>query len=174
MILEKDILLVGRTRKPHGIRGEIVLSFQKTGYAELDTDFYFLEMYGIPVPYFVEEFISTTDVDARVKFEDVDDEKGAARLVDKRVFLPRERVKAVHDQDKDDWSYFIGFDVVDQHGKHLGRIREVDDSTINVLFIVAREEDEEYLIPAAEDFMIAIDEEKGLLKMRLPEGLLDG
>lgn len=172
MIQDKDILPIGRTQKPHGIRGEIVLLFDKAAYADLDVDFYFLEMEGIPVPFFVEEFMSMTDVNARVKFEDTEDEKSASRLVNKKVFLPRETVKALGDQSANDWNYFIGFDVIDQHEEHLGAIQEVDDSTLNVLFMVVNEK-EEYLIPATEDFIITIDEESKTIRMHLPEGLLE-
>ena len=113
-----------------------------------------------------------TDVTARVKFEDTEDEKSASRLVNKKVFLPRETVKALGDQSANDWNYFIGFDVIHQHEQHLGAIQEVDDSTLNVLFMVVKEE-EEHLIPATEDFIITIDEESKIIRMHLPEGLLE-
>jgi 16S rRNA processing protein RimM len=173
MIHEKDIVPVGRTRKPYGIRGEIVLLFHKPMYADLDVDYYFLEMDGIPVPFFVEEFTGASDTTARVKFMDVEDEIKASRLVNKRVWLPRETVKPLLGQEEIGWSYFIGFEVEDQHGTLLGTIREVDDATINVLFLVVLDEDER-LIPATEDFILSIDEKKGTIKMNLPEGLLDG
>ncbi len=173
MIHEKDIVPVGRTRKPYGIRGEIMFLFHKAVYADLDVDFYFLEMDGIPVPFFVEEFVGATDTTARVKFMDVKDEIAAARLVNKRVWLPRETVQPLLGQEEVGWSYFIGFEVEDQHGKLLGTIREVDEETINVLFVVAFDE-EERLIPATEDFILSINEKKGTIRMNLPEGLLDG
>ena len=75
MISEKDIVHVGRTQKPYGIRGEIIILFSRVEYAEADSEYYFLMIDGIPVPFFVEELSYTTDVSARVKFEDVDDEK---------------------------------------------------------------------------------------------------
>jgi 16S rRNA processing protein RimM len=43
---------------------------------------------------------------------------------------------------------------------------------MNVLFVV-RNEDEELLIPAVEDFIAAIDEENNLIEMYLPEGLIE-
>ncbi len=172
MIQENDILLVGQTQKPHGIRGELVLVFREAAYSAVAADFYFLEMDGIPVPYFVEEFRSTSDVAARVKFQEIEDMESASRLVNKRVFLPRKLVEAAREDAGNDWNYFIGFEVMDQTGEHVGTVREVDDSTLNVLFVVVREE-EEQLIPATEDFILAIDEEKGLIEMQLPEGLLE-
>jgi len=172
MISREDILQVGHTQKPYGIRGEIMVLFHKAEYAELDVEYYFLEIDGIPVPFFVEEFTFVTDVSARVKFEDVNDEKTASRYVNMEVFLPRDVMNAVHPQDSDDWEFFVGYTIVDQHGETLGVIREVDSTTLNVLFIVQHEESE-LLIPATEDFIVAIDTEKKLLEMFLPEGLTD-
>lgn len=172
MISRKDILLVGATQKTYGIKGEILIRFRKAEYADVDTEYYFLEIEGIPVPFFIEEFTYSTDVIARVKFEDVNDEIAAARYVNTDVYLPRELVLSTTDQSEAGWDYFTGFTVIDQHGEKLGVIEEVDESTMNVLFIV-RNDEKEYLIPATEDFIAAIDEENNLIEMYLPEGLIE-
>ena len=172
MISRKDILQVGSTQKPYGIKGEIIIRFRKAEYADVETEYYFLEIEGIPVPFFIEEFTYSTDVTARVKFEDVDDEIAAARYVNMDMYLPCELVKSPTKQDMADWDYFTGFTVVDQHGEKLGVIEDVDDSTMNVLFVV-RKEEKECLIPATEDFIAAIDEENNLIEMYLPQGLIE-
>lgn len=118
----------------------------------------------------MEEFTYSGDLLARVKFEDVEDERDAARYVNTEVYLPRELVKS-SDETSDDWDFFVGFTVMDQHGQVLGVIEEVDNSTMNVLFVV-RDNDQEHLIPATEDFIAAIDEENNLIEMYLPEGLI--
>lgn len=172
MISPNDILLVGRTHKPHGIRGEITLVFRTAEYADVDTEFYFLQIDGIPVPFFVEEFTYGTDVAARVKFDGVNDEKAAARYANLDVFLPREMLKTAQANERFGWHAFVGYSVVDESGDTLGIIEDVDDATLNVLFIV-RNGDNELLIPATEDFIAAIDEENRLLEMHLPEGLFE-
>lgn len=172
MILKKDILKVGRTQKPYGIKGEINILFQKTEYAELDTEFYFLEIDGIPVPFFIEDFLFVTDTHARVKFENLEDETDAARFVNLNVYIPRDLYKESSDADNPDWDYFIGFSVVEQNGKTLGEIIDVDLATINTLFIV-KGENEEHLIPATEDFILHIDEQNSIIEMNLPEGLIE-
>jgi 16S rRNA processing protein RimM len=172
VISRNEILQVGSTQKPYGIKGNIVVRFRKAEYADVETDYYFLEIEGIPVPFFVEEFTYSTDVTARVKFEDVDDEIAAARYVNIPVFLPRELLKSPVGQTEAGWDYFMGFTVVDSCGKELGVIEDVDESTMNVLFIV-RNNGKEYLIPAAEDFITAVDEENNLIEMYLPEGLIE-
>lgn len=172
MIGANDLLPVAHTQKPYGVRGELLLLFRRSEYAELDADYYFLEIDAIPVPFRVEEFTFVTDTTARVKLEDVDDEQTAARFSRLEVLLPRELVLSAGEQEDTDWRFFLGFTVTDQHGKTLGVIEEVDDATINVLFIV-REDDKEHLIPATDDFIAAVDERSRILEMYLPEGLIE-
>lgn len=172
MISKKEILQVGSTQKPYGIKGEIIIRFRKVEYADVDTEFYFLEIEGIPVPFFIDEFTYTTDVIARVKFEDVDDDNTASRYVNCPVFLPRNRILSPFIQEESGWDYFRGFTIVDNSGMIIGVIEEVDESTMNVLFVV-KDGEKEYLIPATGDFIEIIDEEKHLVTMSLPEGLIE-
>lgn len=172
MISGKDIIQIGRTLKPYGIRGEIVILFSSKEFAEADSEYYFLMIDGIPVPFFIDEFTFTTDVSARVKFEDINDEKDASQYVNLDVFLPRDILSEMSHEESDDWHLFTGYEVFDQHGNLLGTISNVDDSTINVLFVLTKDE-EELLIPATEDFITAVDEDKKIIEMNLPVGLLD-
>lgn len=172
MISANDLLPVARTQKPYGIRGELVLLFNRREYAELDADDYFLEIEGIPVPFRVEEFTFVTDTSARVKFEDVNNEQDAARYSRLEVLLPRELVETAEAEEENDWRLFIGFTITDQHGVTLGVVEEVEDATINVLFIV-RDGDKEHLIPATEDFIVAVDEKHKTIEMFIPEGLIE-
>ncbi len=172
MVFRKDILPVGSTQKTYGIKGEIVFRFRKPEYADAETEFYFLDIDGIPVPFFIEEFTYATDVIARVKLEGLDNEESAARYVNTEVYLPRELLSQIEEQAGDDWDYFIGFTVVDQAGDELGVIEGVDDSTLNTLFLV-KKEGQEYLIPATEDFIETVDEENNRLIMHLPSGLIE-
>ena len=165
-----ELSQIGRTQKPHGIKGELNIVFQQPEYADIDTGFYFLEVDGIPVPFFVEEFAFSNDTTARVKFEDVEDEKMASRYKNLSVFLPREMVENVQISDVSPWEFYVGFSVIDQNSNNLGIITEVDEATINVLFLVEKGE-EKWLIPATEDFITAVDEKNKKVEMNLPEGL---
>ena len=64
----------------------------------------------------------------------------------------------------------IGFDVVDvTTGTTVGRIAAIDDSTANLLF----ELEDGRLIPAAEELITNIDSKNKVIKMTIPEGLLE-
>ena len=67
--------------------------------------------------------------------------------------------------------YFTGYTILDENGKPLGTIVDVDDSTENVLFEVDNEGTQFY-VPVVEDFILAIDEDNRTLTMNLPEGLV--
>jgi len=53
----------------------------------------------------------------------------------------------------------------------LGQVTKVDCSTLNVLLAI-KCGDEELLIPAHEELIDEIDDEKKTIKVNLPEGLL--
>lgn len=172
MISRNDILQVGHLQKPHGIKGEITLFFHKAGYADIDTEYYFLEIDGIPVPFFIEEFTFHTDVTARVKFEGVDDEKQASRYTGLKVFLLCKMVREADYNEDEGWDFFIGYSVVDRHVGQLGVIEHVDDSTMNILLVI-RDGQQEYLVPATEDFITSVDNGEKTILMNLPEGLIE-
>ena len=172
MIAAEDVIKIGRLQKSYGIKGEISLVFDKPAYADIDAEFYFLEIDGIFVPFFIEEVTFINDIGARVKFEDIDTETKAAKFANLHVFLLRKQVEENAGDEPLGWDFFIGYSVLDQHYRHLGVIENVDSSTINVLFLVKKEETE-HLIPAAEDFVIEINSDKKIIHMNLPEGLIE-
>ncbi|KAA6309227.1 Ribosome maturation factor RimM, partial [termite gut metagenome] len=54
----------------------------------------------------------------------------------------------------------------------LGKITDIDTSTINTLFVVENEKGE-LLIPVCEEFIIEIDYENKRIRMNLPDGLVN-
>lgn len=172
MITKDEVIKIGKLQKTHGIKGEISLVFDKSAYADVDTEFYFLDIDGIFVPFLIEEITFITDTGARVKFEDIDDETRATQFVNLHVFLLRKQVSENQKDDKSDWDFFIGYTVFDQHLRDLGIIESVDSTTINILFIVKKSETE-LLIPATEDFIVKINTEKKIIHLNLPEGLVE-
>jgi 16S rRNA processing protein RimM len=172
MITKDEVLKIGKLQKPYGIKGEISLVFDKPAYTGIDAEFYFLDIDRIFVPFLIEEITFITDTGARVKFEDVNDETGAARFANLHVFLLRKQMPENLDEENPEWDFFIGYRVIDQHNRDLGTIEGVDAATLNVLFIV-KQANEEYLIPATDDFITRVNDEQKIICMNLPEGLID-
>ena len=174
MIQEKNLFEIGKILKPHGVKGEVTVLFNKPEYADSDSNFYFFLLDGMYVPFFVEEFLFNSNVTARLKFQGIDTIEKASTYANTLVYLPKELVKEPLQEEfyDSEWDKFVGYTIFDENLSNIGTIREVDSSTINVLFIVIKDK-EEVLIPATEDFILNIDNEKKQLHMKLPEGLLD-
>ena len=172
MITKDEVIKIGKLQKSYGIKGEISLVFDKPAYAGIDTEFYFLDIDRIFVPFLVEEITFITDTAARIKFEDINDETAAARFANLHVFLLRKQMPENLGEENPEWDFFIGYRVYDQYNRDLGNIKSVDTATVNALFIV-KQANEEYLIPATDDFITWVNDEQKIICMNLPEGLID-
>ena len=168
MIREEEVFKIGRLGKAHGVRGEVSFMFDDDVFDRVDADYLILEVDGILVPFFIEEYRFRSDSTALMKFEGVDTQERARELTNCDVYFPRSL--AENDEQPLSWSFFVGFMLVDAAtGKSVGRIEEVDDGTINVLF----ELENGLLVPAAEELIKNINQEKKEIVMVLPEGLLE-
>ena len=153
------------------MKGEVSFTFTDDIFDRVeDCDYLVLLLDGILVPFFIEEYRFRSDNVALVKFEGIDSTEKARTLTNVEVYYP---VKFMDDQEEiSSWNYFIGFRVEDIHYGCLGTVVDVDDATMNVLFVIENG-DEEVLLPAHEEFILDIDRKKKILKVDIPDGLLD-
>lgn len=171
MIRKEEVYKIGVINKPHGVKGEVSFTFTDDIFDRVDCDYLILLMDGILVPFFIEEYRFRSDNSALVKFEDVDTAEKARMFTNVEVFFP---MKYVEEQEEiTSWNYFVGFEVNDVNHGILGRIVDVDDVTINVLFVIEKEDGSEILLPAHEEFILDIDHKKKCVKVDIPEGLLE-
>lgn len=171
MIKKEEVFKIGIINKPHGVKGEVSFTFTDDIFDRVeDCDYLVLLLDGILVPFFIEEYRFRSDNVALVKFEGIDSTEKARTLTNVEVYYP---VKFMDDQEEiSSWNYFIGFRVEDIHHGCLGTVVDVDEATMNVLFVIENG-DEEVLLPAHEEFILDIDRKKKILKVDIPDGLLD-
>lgn len=168
MIKKEDVYRIGQIGKPHGVKGELSFHFEDDVFDRTDADYLILEVDGILVPFFFEEYRFRTDVTAYIKFCDVDTEVQARELTGSEVFFPRS--VAHQDGTCRSWAQLLGFSLIDATtGHQIGVIQSIDNTTLNVLF----ELEGGKLIPANEELITDIDGEKRQIFITLPEGLLD-
>lgn len=171
MINKEELFLIGRVCKTHSLQGEVVCEFTDFSFDEHDAEFFVIDLGPFLVPFFLEEYRFKSDIAAIVKFEGVETEIDAGKLVGKSIYLPLEyKPQLTHDNLT--WKDFVGFQLYDKHFGELGTIIYVDDSTANVLFVVPYQGEDIY-IPAAEEFVLDIQLEKKIIIMELPAGLLN-
>ncbi|MBM6993066.1 MAG: 16S rRNA processing protein RimM [Prevotella sp.] len=172
MIRKEDVYKIGRLGKPHGVRGEVTFQFNDDIFDQVDADYLILEIDGILVPFFMEEYRFRSDELALMKFEDIDTEDRARELTGCDVYFPR--VHAEADEDHLTWSEIVGYQVMDAVSQQtVGTIVHVDDSTVNTLFEVKTGEGNDLLIPASDDMITDVDKRQRVITMEIPDGLLD-
>ena len=165
MIQLSELALVGKTGKTHGIKGELTFDFSED--FDIDVcDYFVFEIDAIFVPFFINSYRFKNDTTALILLDGITTEPGARALSGKSVYIKRELL--CEQPDTLTLSYFVGFSVQEASHGLLGIIDGVDESTANELFMIG-----ERLIPVSEDYITAIDHEKRILHMTLPEGLLD-
>ena len=168
MIRQEEVYKIGRLGKAHGVKGEVSFQFDDDIFDRVDADYLVLDIDGILVPFFMEEYRFRSDTICLVKFCGVDTQQRAQELTGCDVFFPR--ALAEEGDEMPSLSMLVGFDIVDvSNGKTIGRIASIDDSTANILF----EMEDGMLIPASDDLIEEIDAEHQQIKMEIPSGLLD-
>lgn len=172
MISVEGLYSVGHVQKVCGVEGGLMLLFDNSCFADINVDLYFLKVDGIVVPFFIQEAVRIDDMRIRVKFEGIDSKEAAARYVNLPVLIDRSLVDGVLKKSDDHFAKFDGYNVYDDKGRGLGVISEIDDSTLNVLFVVERY-GKKFLIPATDDFIVSRDDTVRKIVMRLPEGLIE-
>ncbi|MBQ2289786.1 MAG: 16S rRNA processing protein RimM [Bacteroidaceae bacterium] len=167
MLRKEDFVYYGKFLKPHGTKGEIGL--QSDGFTlDEECDFVACNIDGILVPFFFETIRPKSDDISIVKVERMESAEEVRFLTNRDAYIPRQWVE---DSEELTWSYFKGFKAIDNVLGEIGEIVDVDDNTINTLFVVENGNDE-ILIPAQEEFIVNIDHDNKEIIFDLPEGLV--
>ncbi len=177
MITEEEITSVGKLLKTHALKGELNMLLDiDPGYLE-EGNPAILDIDGIYVPFYAESVRTKGSFSYLVKFEGIDSEIEAKKLVNKSVYALRERLKEYmlenYDEEYALYDDLVGYTIEDVDSGVIGNVVEIDTNTENELFIVETPEGNTVYIPLTEDFIESMDEDKKLITMRLPDGLLD-
>lgn len=172
MIRQEEVFKIGKFAKPHGVKGEISLLTTSDLFDETDEPYIVCDIDGILVPFYVEEYRYKSDNVMLIKLEYVHTEEAAREFVNRDVYYPLEGLEEETLAGDMTWDSFIGYTVTDRTHGLLGEIKEIDESTINVLFHIDYQ-GEEFLFPAAEELIVEVDHSGKQMTVAIPEGLLD-
>ncbi len=168
MIRQEEVYKIGRLGKAHGVKGEISFQYDDDIFDRVEADYLILEIDGIMVPFFMEEYRFRNDTVCLVKFCDVDTQQRASELTGCDVYFPR--MLSDETENRPSLASLVGFEIIEDNTHTvLGRISAIDDQTANILF----ELEEGHLIPASDDLVVDIDMDRKQITMNIPEGLLD-
>jgi 16S rRNA processing protein RimM len=171
MIIDDQIISIGKVNKTHGIKGELsVLTYADIDMLELKCIIFDID--GIYVPFFINSTRPRSAESVLVTIDGIDSDEQAAQFVGKELYALTDDVEV---EDGDDGYFlddFVGYKIVEVDGTAVGEIIGYDDSTENVLLIVETPQKTVY-VPVAPEFFVNIDHDGKVLTMDLPVGLLD-
>lgn len=108
----------------------------------------------------------------RLHLKGIEDVDSAKALFKAGLFLPRESFEKLEDGEFY-LADLIGFQMKDaENGRVYGRIDSIMETGANDCYFV-KNDDGEILVPILEGVMVNIDEERSIVEVNLPEGLLE-
>jgi len=166
-----DSFKIGYITKTRGLKGEVQIFFEFDDPDALDLNLIFLEINRQLVPFFVSSYKLLSNNTGFFFLEDINRIDQAKELVRKNVFLPNDQLPV---RDEDDFLIedFKGFQVIDSVHGMLGEILEIQEYPQQYIATV-NYRGKEILFPLSDDFIEEYDEEARVLKVLLPEGLLE-
>ena len=169
----EEFLQVGVITSTHGVRGEVKV-FPTTDdvkrYSKLK-EVLLGEGYDAPILHI--EGVKYQKNMAIVKFKEYSSLNDVEKLKGVKLFVTRKNaVKLSKDE------YFvadlIGMRVIDELKGVGGILKDVMQTGANDVYIIDLDDKRELLLPAIKDCILNVDFEKGIIKIHILEGLLEG
>lgn len=176
MIERNELAEIGKFQKTHALKGEL------NALLEIDVDYVddgnplVVDVDGIFVPFYAESIRPKGTQSYLIKLEGVDSEEQAKAFVNCLIYAPKVDLIDYFGEEGEEIAFdddLVGYIIHDSEKGDLGTVIGINDSTDNVLLIGETPAGEEFFIPLTPDFIDEIDDERNVIFMTLPEGLLD-
>jgi 16S rRNA processing protein RimM len=172
MIDLSDCFELGTITKNHGVRGQVVVRLNNLSFDDIkEMETVFIEIDGLPVPFFITEYSEHSKETIVLTIDDINKEEDAKKLVNCHVYIKSSQVERSENPIQST-NFLIGFTVIDMHAVELGVIDEILNIDNNPLLRIVRNK-QEVLLPLHEDLVHEIDVENKIIRVKVPEGLMD-
>jgi 16S rRNA processing protein RimM len=167
---EPLFILVGILRRPHGLKGEALVSLQ--------TDFPDRLQKGLRL-YLGEEYQPVTIRSRRqhndgllMAFDELADKLSLEDLHNVPLFVRKDETPVLPEGQYYQYQ-LLGLSVVTEDGKLLGKVTEILDTTANAVYVVRPETGKEILLPSIKDVVRSVELEKTRIVVRLMPGMME-
>ncbi len=166
--------LIGSTKKPHGLKGELKLYVEEKYVEDLmNAEILMIDIKGRPTPFFIEDIRFGNNIIA--KFEDVNTPEAAMSIANKEISLRESDL--IPDDEREieietmPYEHCIGYTIVNE-GETVGVIDNIVEYPQQEMAIL-NYKNKEVLVPLNQHFIKKVDDKNKVIEMVLPEGLLD-
>jgi 16S rRNA processing protein RimM len=157
---------IGKIRRPHGVKGEVIFEPYPEYFTHLKKGQ--VLMIGKKHEAYTIHSIRAMDQNYLISFDGLLDCDKAGFLRNQLVYLRTEDLDQ-HPLGKHYPHQVLGMQVVDENGENVGRLEEVLLTGANDVYVVKKEDSiDEILLPAIDSVILNVDEEKKVITVKLP------
>ncbi|HJV33555.1 ribosome maturation factor RimM [Geomonas sp.] len=165
-------VLIGRIQATHGIRGQLrVVPFAGDASSISQLDKVLLKSQAGAMEEFSVASAKMHGKKVILTLKSFDNINQVLHLVGREIYAERGALPELP-SDEFYWSDLLGLQVETEEGEALGELVDIIETGANDVYVV-KKDGREVLIPALDDVVLAVDLDKGTMKVSLPEGLLD-
>jgi len=169
---KKDCFLVGTVFKLHGYKGGVnIYNDDDIPFDFSALEFFLIELDNKLIPFFIERARPTKPNVVLVKFEDVNSEEDARKILKRKVFLPKKLFPETDDNEISE-NKLIGYSVIDKKMGNLGEITFINSQTAQQLIYV-KKDGVEFCFPMHEQFVKGVDSKEREMEVEIPEEFLN-
>ena len=169
---KEDCFYLGKIVKKYSFKGELLVKLDTDDpsiYTKMES--VFIDKNKSLIPFFIERSSLHKSTLLRVKFEDIDSEEDADKLLKSELYLPLEFLPQLTGN-KFYYHEIFGFEAEDLSFGLVGIVKGVNDTTNQAILEIDRN-GSEILIPLIDDFIKSVDREQKKIILKVPEGLID-
>ena len=168
----EDCFNLGHVAKTKGFKGEISVFLDVDDpYRYKNLERFLIDLNGNLSPFFIKKLKIRSNGFADVILDGIETKDMAKTISGKSIYLPLTDLPDLPDDE-----YYLhdlkGMKVESQEGSLIGIVEQVLDYSNNPLLEVRQGQDE-ILIPINDQFVISVNKKDGLIKVDLPDGLVE-
>ena len=167
---EPVFVIIGKFRRPHGIRGEIVMTVM-TDFPEIIQPGQKIFVGDGHQPYHVKG-VRWHGGDLLVSLKELPDRTAVEIFRNIMVYM-----KAEDTPDLPEGDFYlhqlVGMEVITDEDQHLGKIKEIILTGANDVYLIESVDGKELLLPAIDQVVLDINQEEGKVLVHIIPGLLD-
>lgn len=175
MLKIEDCYLAGTFTKTHGVKGELVVKKNSDLLEKNKLESILVDIDGGLVPFFIPKkgITPRNHSSLRILIENMDTEAKAQRFIGCDIYILMKDVPDfVEDSNDLDPNLLIDFIYIDEEKGELGKIVDIQNYSGNIILVI-EVNNQEILIPFAENNFIEINEENKTISMETPDGLIN-
>ena len=164
-------LFIGTISKLHGYKGKVKIFIQKKINFDFNVISYLLiKTNNDLVPYIIEYAKAIKENMLLVKFDEVNNEEEAKKILKKDVYIS---TNFVNEKEIIKKSELTGYEVVDKYFGKLGVVSYINDQTSQKLIFVKNKLNKEFCVPMHENFIKKINHKEKTIDVIIPEELIN-